>query len=87
MLTHGKLFVNLCVCMIVFESSMYVCVQVRSCKRSEANPPSVVLKIINHTATLIDVPLLVALPFILGRRILPLHSFGEMWFLYHSNCF
>lgn len=51
-------------------------------KNVTQTPLSAVLRVINHAAILIYVPLLVALPFILGKRISPLHRFGKPWFLF-----
>lgn len=58
-------------------------------KKNEANSRCAVLQVINHAAAVIYVPLLVALSFILRRRISPLHSFGERdeFCLLHAYCF
>lgn len=68
---YGNMYVSLCG--LAYSPAL---------QKVKQTPLSAVLRVINHTASLIYVPLLVALPFILGKRISPLHSFGKPWFLF-----
>ena len=84
-------YVCTCVCVCVFLSPVclcvftctweYVCVREysRALRDSDAeeHPFLLSLRVINHAATLIYVPLLLALSFILGGRISPSRSSGE----------
>lgn len=52
-------------------------------QKREATPLSAVLRVINHTAILIYVPLLVALPFILGGKNITL---AQLWKALDAVC-
>lgn len=90
-------YMRMLVCVIAFVPSPILCAYVcmaryTACvrlhispfyKKQDANILSAVLRVINHTATLIYVPLLVALSFILGGEgASPMHSSGEIRPLY-----
>ena len=85
-----NLCVHVCVCVWVpiacVSMRVYMCMGIcmyawifpgSTGKRCRRTPFSAVLPVINHAATLIYVPLLVALSFILGGRISPSRSSGE----------